>query len=103
MVKKDSNACNIMKSYYESFASEYEECSGIMEQLFPPMSIYSSSSYPQKTDLCIIFTDRFGIEIHPDIEDKIKRLQKSWMYITVDKAKPVEILDMQEVLKGHVT
>lgn len=100
MVRKASKAYEIVEEYYENYAEEYEQFSGVMEHLFPQIDMYERTSYPKNIDLCVIFTDRFGIEIHPDIQNKIARMQKNWLYICVDKDRPLEILEMPEVMEG---
>ncbi len=100
MDKRFSSAYKKLDEFYSYYAEEYEPYSGVMEHLFPAINIYERKSYPKNVDLCVIFTDRFGIEIQPHIQDEIRKMEKNWLYVCVDKDRPLEILEMPEVMEG---
>jgi len=94
MVKSVNAVNKIMREYYGNYAVEYEPFSGVMEQLFPIVEPYSTRNFPGTDDLCLIISDRFGVEINSQISKKMERLKKNWIYACLDKDRPVEIIDM---------
>ncbi|MFY9114149.1 MAG: hypothetical protein WAO23_02780 [Dethiobacteria bacterium] len=88
----------IIRDYYEEYAEENELFSGIMEQLFPKHDLYANNFYPDHRDLGVIFTDRYGIEIDPSIEKDIRKMGANWLFICIDKYRPLEITELHELI-----
>ncbi len=98
MVTSENAVNQTMIEYYKKYACQNELYSGIMEQIFPRLDLYVKHSYPGTNDLCVIFTDRYGIEIAPSLINKINKIKNNWLLISADKNRAIEITEMKEIL-----
>ncbi len=94
VVSSTTAVTRIVREYFEEYSSSNEPFSRTLKQLFPRQNPYSRGQYPGKADLCVVFHDKRGITVDPDIREKVEMLSRNWIWVCVDKGTPVRISEV---------
>ena len=91
IMESPGSAIRTAREYYEKYSQSLEEYSHTLSQLFPMTNTYSSTQYPSKQDLCIVFHDDEGVGISPSAAKRVNALKGNWILLRVQKGLPVGI------------
>lgn len=78
--------------YYDKYTSTNQNYSNTLKELFPPIGIYSRTTYPKHEDLCIVFQDDDGIEIEYIIKSRVLNLKRNFIFINAQN-EDIKIID----------